>query len=140
MFSIEDCFALEYYCPASQKFQSGKIHTKEEIEKWKFAVKLEESRGEAFISRCSFSYGEKKVTCDRYKVDKIIESQRIKFKELSPNKNEFPFNIEIEGFEIIKKYYYFRGQYDFQLFPNMFSVENNGRGGIQYGKCEVVSP
>jgi len=128
------CFAVEYYCPATQKFNSENVYTKEEIDKGKFAVKLEEAQGEAFVSRCSFAHSQNKITCDRYEVDEIKESKRLKFK------NDLPFDFETDGYEIIKKYYYFYSQYDFQLFPNMFSVENNGRGGIQYGKCEVVSP
>ena len=45
-----------------------------------------------------------------------------------------------DEYQKIKKYYRFRGQFDVQLFPSLFFVENNGRGGIAFGKCRVVSP
>ena len=137
LFSWE-CFAAEYYCLATQKFNSEHVYTKEEIKRGKFAVKLEDAQGIVFISRCSFARSQKKITCDRYKVDKIQQSRRQKFKNL--DSKDFLSNFEADGWETIKKYYYFRGQYDFQLFPNFMSVENNGRGGIQYGTCKIISP
>ncbi|WP_281970147.1 MULTISPECIES: hypothetical protein [unclassified Polynucleobacter] len=63
----------------------------------------------------SSSY-ECKVTCDRYSVDRV----------------------EVDKFVGIKKFYFFKGQFDVQLFPDMNFVENNGRGGVSYGKCEKL--
>ncbi len=40
----------------------------------------------------------------------------------------------------IKKYYVFKGQFDVQLYPDLTFIENNGRGDIAYGKCELTSP
>ena len=40
----------------------------------------------------------------------------------------------------IKKYYVFRSQFDVQVFSDLSFLENNGRGDIAYGKCEVVAP
>lgn len=31
-------------------------------------------------------------------------------------------------------------QFDVQIFPGPVFVENNGRGGIAFGRCRVVSP
>ena len=96
------------------------------IKKYKYANKLEEVGNKAFVSRCSFSKTEEKVTCDRYEVDHI---------------ERFPVtNAETLEKRFIVKYYYYRGQLDFQIFPDMSFVENNGRGGIQYGKCQITSP
>jgi hypothetical protein len=68
------------------------------------------------LERCSYSTSQSKVTCDRYSVDRV----------------------EVDKFVGIKKFYYFKGQFDVQLFPDMNFVENNGRGGISYGKCEKL--
>ena len=40
----------------------------------------------------------------------------------------------------IKKFDVFESQFDVQLFLNMEFVENNGRGGISFGKCKVMAP
>ena len=97
---------------------SDKIYTPTELEKWKFSVRVKESPQQTTVSRCSFSTSAGRVTCDDYQVDKI----------------EIDQNIDA------KKYYVFASQYDFQIFSTMESVENNGRGSVQYGKCEVVAP
>ena len=112
--------ATEYYCEATQKHDFGITYGEETIYQAKWATKVEELDNETFLSRCSMDYKPEtpKITCDRYKVDKLI------FDEISK----------------IKKYYVFRAQFDFQIFPNMNSLENNGRGSIQYGKCKIVSP
>lgn len=81
-------------------------------------MKVEESGGGAFVSRCSFSPSANKVTCDRYQVDKVVFDENAK----------------------IKKYYVFRSQFDVQLFSDLSFIENNGRGDIAYGKCRVVAP
>lgn len=111
-------FAIEYYCEANKKFNSEHNYTEEELKKGKFAVRVEESSNGTFISRCSFSRSENQVTCDRYKVDRV----------------EYDRNVKI------KKYYVFISQFDFQIFQDLRSLENNGRGGIQYGECKVISP
>ncbi len=111
-------FAVEYFCTVNKKYDSEYIYSKEQILKGKYSLKIKESNGKAFVARCSDSIIEKKFTCDWYKIDRI----------------EFTKNVNI------KKYYYFSGQFDFQLFSNLAFVENNGRGGIAYGKCELVSP
>ncbi|MFQ5546565.1 MAG: hypothetical protein ACE5FE_11340 [Acidiferrobacterales bacterium] len=110
--------AAEYNCKVEKKFDSENTYTADHIKKYQFSVKVEEGNGGAFVSRCSFSLSANKVTCDRYQVDKVVFDENVK----------------------IKKYYVFRSQFDVQLFSNLSFVENNGRGGIAYGKCRVVAP
>lgn len=110
--------AAEYDCKVANKVDSENTYTKHQIEKGQFSVKVEESGEGVFISRCSFSTSANKVTCDRYQVDKIVFDENVK----------------------IKKYYVFLSQFDVQLFSDLSFIENNGRGGIAYGKCRVVAP
>ena len=110
--------AAEYDCKVTKKFDSENSYTAHQIEKGHFSVKVEESGGGAFVARCSFSPSASKVTCDRYQVDKVLFDENVK----------------------IKKYYVFRSQFDVQLFSDLSFIENNGRGGIAYGKCRVVAP
>ncbi|MCW9017086.1 MAG: hypothetical protein OQJ89_08990, partial [Kangiellaceae bacterium] len=88
------------------------------IQKWKFSVKISENKDGAYLYRCSFSSSVNNVTCDRYSVDKVEFDEHVK----------------------IKKFYVFRNQFDVQLFSNLSFVENNGRGSVAYGKCNVVAP
>jgi len=126
-FVASEALAVTYYCEATKKVDPNGEFSKEKMKKWKYANKLEDMGDEAFISRCSFSSIANRVTCDRYKVDHI---------ESSPILN--PETMIHDRY--IKKYYYFKGQLDFQLFPGLYFVENNGRESIQWGKCRITSP
>ena len=110
--------AAEYNCKVEKKFDSENSYTPEHIEESQFSVKVEENSSGVFLSRCSFSSSANKVTCDRYKVDKVAMDENVK----------------------IKKYYVFKSQFDVQLFSNLLFVGNNGRGSIAYGKCKVIVP
>ena len=110
--------AADYNCIVNKKLTSGKTYTAQEIAKWQFAVKIEERGNKAFVSRCSYSSIENKITCDQYEVDKIVFDEHVK----------------------IIKFYYFRGQFDVQVFADLSFIENNGRGGISFGNCKIVSP
>jgi hypothetical protein len=88
------------------------------LEKYQYSTRLEELPEGAFLSRCSHSLIYRRVTCDRYEVDRV----------------EFDRHVGIT------KYYVFASQFDFQLFPDLSSLENNGRGSVQYGKCRLVAP
>jgi hypothetical protein len=110
--------AVEYDCAVEKKIDSENTYTPDQIDKYQYSVKVEKGKEGAFLSRCSFSLVENKVTCDRYRVDRVVFDEHAK----------------------IKKYYAFRSQFDVQLFPNLLFVENNGRGGIAYGQCRVVAP
>jgi len=118
-FLASNAFAVTYYCEATMKVDPNGRVSEDKIKKWKYANKLEDMGEEAYISRCSFSSTANAVTCDRYKVDHI-ESTSILTGD-------------------IKKYYYFRGQMDFQLLPGLHYVENNGRESVQWGKCKITS-
>jgi hypothetical protein len=110
--------AAEYRCTVEKKFDSEHVYTADQIEKGQFSVLVEENGKSAFLSRCSLPPNAQKVICDRYEVDKVVFDENVK----------------------IKKYHVFRSQFDVQLFPNLFFMENNGRGGIAYGKCSLVAP
>ena len=60
-----------------------------------------------------FSLSAQRDTCDTYEVDRV----------------------ETDRFTGIAKYYYFRGQFDLQVFPDGAFVENNGRGLVSFGHC-----
>lgn len=110
--------AADYWCVVSQKFNRDHHYTARELAQGQFAVRIEERADFAYVSRCSYSHGVGEVTCDRYEMDTVVRDPYIG----------------------VKKYYEFRGQFDVQLFRDMYIVENNGRGGIAYGRCELVSP
>lgn len=110
--------ATEFKCKVAKKLDDERQYTDEQLSKGNFSALIEEKGSEAFVSRCSHSPSDEKVTCDRYKVDKIAFDEHIKS----------------------KKFYVFRSQFDIQLFSNLSFIENNGRGGISYGKCHLTSP
>ena len=111
--------AVEYYCKATRKVDLDHEYSAQQLEKSQFATKVEDFGDSAFLSRCSVSMTEGgKVTCDRYSVDRIEYDENVK----------------------IRKFYVFRNQFDFQIFGDLSSLENNGRGSIQFGKCTVTAP
>jgi hypothetical protein len=99
----------------TRKIDSETIYSSTQIEQYKFSVRIKDEQ-KPELERCSYSPSQNKVTCDRYSVDRV----------------------EVDKFVGIKKFYYFKSQFDVQLFPNMNFVENNGRGGVSYGKCEKL--
>ena len=110
--------AVEYECTVQKKFGSEQAYTKEHIDKYKYSVKIKQAGAEATLSRCSFAPSANEVTCDQYRVDKVVFDKNVK----------------------IKKFYIFDSQFDVQLFSNLSFLENNGRGSVAYGVCRVVSP
>ena len=110
--------AVEYDCKVERKLDTEHLYTPDQIQKGQFSKRIEENRNSASISRCSFSASAQKVTCDRYQMDKVVFDENVK----------------------VKKYYLFRSQFDVQVFSDLFFVENNGRGGIAFGRCRVVAP
>ncbi len=111
-------FAVEYAFDVTRKFDREREYTAEQIAKLQYSNRVEELNETAFVSRCFFAPSAGKVTCDRYKIDRVSIDENMK----------------------IKKYYLFRSQFDFQVFDDLSFVENNGRGGVSYGKCTLVSP
>lgn len=122
--------AETYFCPATGKYylptSYGAINDKaieyssERISEWQFTVKFEWNKnGISYLSRCSFESAVQKFTCDRYEVD------RIDVYDPTPG-----------IVSPLVKAYVFRSQYNFQLVVDeMTYIEDNGRGGIQYGTC-----
>lgn len=110
--------AAEYRCMVEAKFNSDYVYSESEIQKQQFSVLVEERGSSAFLSRCSFINRLQKVTCDRYEVDKTVFDENV----------------------TIKKFYVFRSQFDVQIFADLSFIENNGRGGIAFGKCNTVAP
>ena len=106
-------YSSTYECQVNRKIDFQNNYSQSEIEKFKYSVRIKDEKNSE-LERCSFTPSEKKVTCDKYSVDRV----------------------GIDKFNGIKKFYYFTGQFDVQLYPDMRFVENNGRGGISYGKCE----
>lgn len=114
--------AAIYDCKVTKKFDTENVYSKEAIERGKFSVMVRDTQSPT-LSRCSFIQSQGAVTCDEYQVDKIAQAAKVG----------------------IKKFYYFDGQFDVQIFPAVGSgpmtfVENNGRGGIAFGTCKTVSP
>jgi hypothetical protein len=100
--------AAEYHCPAVKKYDFDCVYTPKQLDSAQFSTRLEALPEGSFLSRCSFSRSAGKVTCDRYRVDRV----------------EFDRNAQV------KKYYVFRSQFDFQLFSSLHSLESNGRGSV----------
>lgn len=110
--------AAEYRCTVTKKLTAEQEDTAAELAKWKPYNLIEETAEGAFMSRCSWSQIHQKVTCDRYKADRMEVDSNVK----------------------IKKFYFFRSQFNLQVFTNLNFIEDNGRGSISFGKCELTAP
>ncbi len=110
--------AAEYECKVTKKIDSEREYSAEQIKQFQLANRVEEAGGQAWVSRCSLAPSAGKVTCDRLKMDHVVVDPNVK----------------------IKKFYLFSSQFDLQLYPGLTYIENNGRGGISYGKCTLVVP
>lgn len=110
--------AAEYSCDVSVKRDYDYVYTIADLRKWKWSVKIVDDGSSAFISRCSFSSSANSVTCDEYSADFVHQ----------------------DPYTGVKKYYYFRGHFDVQLFSDLSFVENNGRGSIGRGTCRLTKP
>ena len=105
--------AEAFVCEVQHKFESERAYSKEHIEKSQFSVRIIDNGSSFVMKRCSYTMSANAVTCDEYDGDyKTIDS-----------------NIDL------RKYYYFAGQFDVQIFTDGFFVENNGRAGIAFGRC-----
>jgi hypothetical protein len=109
--AVLECLAVRSVGPNYQA-------TEEHLAKYKPRVLIEETVAGATLSRCSFSDSTQRDSCDTYKVDRIAFDENRK----------------------IKKFYVFSSQFDVQVFASMTFVENNGRGGIAFGRCEAKAP
>lgn len=108
-------YATILECFATKKLDSERTYPKSHMDKYKFSNKIEFTKDGVFISRCSYTFMAKKVTCDRYKVDHIEKDKNVN----------------------ITKFYVFGPQFNMQLFSDYSYLEDNGRGGITYGICKL---
>lgn len=115
---VNSAQASEYNCPVTKKFDPENTYTTEMIEKYQYMVKINQFSHATYIARCSYSTSQGEITCDVYQPDHVVTDDRIG----------------------AKKFYFFDSQFDVQLFPDFTFVENNGRGSIAYGKCNIVVP
>jgi hypothetical protein len=104
-----------YECKVTRKVGPENVVSESELKKWQFSIKIHDNV-KPELERCSFAPSQNTVTCDKYAVDKV----------------------EVDKFIGVKKFYYFRGQFDVQLYQDMAFVENNGRSGISFGKCKTL--
>jgi hypothetical protein len=102
-------------CDVEKKSEvlSDLVYSAEHLARSRFDVRLD--RLNNTVSRCSFSSSAGRVTCDLYEIDKIERT--------------------LVGATYVEKFYYFRGQFDLQVFGNKRFIENNGRGSIAVGSC-----
>ena len=110
--------AAEYRCTVTRKVTREGESTAAELAKWKPHTRIEETKAGAFVSRCGWSEIQKKITCERYEVDRVDVDPHVK----------------------IKKMYVFASQFSVQIFPNLNYIEDMGRGIISFGTCEVIAP
>lgn len=101
-------------CLVDRKFDAvtGDSYSQEQLEELQFSARV--NLTDETLSRCSFVQSEGRVTCDTYPLDRMEVAA---------------------GYVDIVKYYYFRGQFDLQIFNGSSFVENNGRGSIASGNC-----
>ena len=131
--SAGQAYAVTYYCePTKKSHPKMEEYTEDYFEKYKISSKLEDNEDKVFITRCSFEPILGEESCHRLEIDKIVQSKVFRGEGGS-----------ITGpmkWVYIKKYYHFNGQFDFQIFPDLSFAENDGRGGIFFGKCKIISP
>ena len=106
---VSQALARELWCLVDKKLHDGGEFEASYIEEQRFGLIIEWHGDTARISRCDRS-----APCDAYAIDHIAYTG---------------------GIMDITKFYYFRGQFDVQLFSNLRFIENNGRGGIAWGQC-----
>lgn len=106
--------AFTYDCKVKKKLGENNVASDAELKKWQFSLKIHDLP-KPRLERCSLETSKNRVTCDSYDVDRVVVDQNIN----------------------AKKFYHFSSQFDVQLFRDLSFVENNGRGGIAFGKCEA---
>ena len=103
----------ELECLVDRKLDTHKEYTRKQIDemRWSVIIRHHDYHEEYItVSRC-----DSKAPCDEYRVD----------------------HVEFSGDVNISKYYYFLGQFDVQVFHDGSFIENNGRGSLAFGQCNV---
>lgn len=104
-------------CRVEQKFDPSRVYSAADIAAAQASVEIILEGSPHKLRRCSFAQSANKVTCDEYVVD----------------------HLETTLSMGIRKFYYYRGQLDVQVFSDGFFVENNGRGTVSFGHCRAFS-
>lgn len=106
----------EYDCKVSKKFEQDRQYSIDQLARLQFGNRIEVTGEEAWVSRCSYSQSAGKVTCDRLKIDRVVNDPNVR----------------------VKKFYLFSAQFDLQLYPDLTYIENNGRGSVSFGRCVLL--
>jgi len=100
-------------CRVKKKIDSERAYSQDDLNRFQFTVEVLPAGAKSKLRRCSYSPSAGHVTCDEYEADYEVRDMATG----------------------IRKLYYYRGQFDVQVFPNGTFVENNGRGSIAFGTC-----
>jgi hypothetical protein len=63
--------AAEYRCTVTRKVTRDSESTAADLAKWRPHTLIEETKAGTFVSRCGWSEIQKKVTCERYTIDRV---------------------------------------------------------------------
>lgn len=102
-------------CVVDRKLDTENVYTEEHLARFEPIVRLITITDQPLVQRCSFSPTANRQTCDTYTIDYWTEDSVTRH----------------------RKFYYFRGQFDLQVFSSGRFIENNGRGAISFGNCEL---
>jgi hypothetical protein len=109
--------ASDRECLVDRKFNVNGEVSQSELAHWQFTVRIVELNDTVILQRCSFSSAADQVTCDSYPAEHV---------SVSP------------GFAVTKYYSLFH-QFDVQVWPDGQFIENNGRGSIAFGHCDLMA-
>ena len=109
-------FALTLECDILNKYSNKGKYSQANLQKYNPSVKIKFAGDKYYVSRCGYESIAKKITCDKYKMDKAV----------------------VDNFTSYIKLYHFSSQFDVQLFSDKSFVENNGRTSISYGNCKAT--
>ncbi|WP_225413195.1 hypothetical protein [Stigmatella hybrida] len=108
-----------YECKVTRKVYATGEDSPADLKKWQPSTILEINQSSpSYASRCAYSTIAKKVTCDRYEMDRV---------DVDPNVGHI-------------KMYRFTSQMTVQLFANLNFMEDMGRGIVSFGKCKALTP
>lgn len=114
LLTISQSGSTTLVCTVDRKVDAVRTYSDENLTTYQSKAIIVLGENIATVSRCSISVSQGGTeACDTYDVDY----------------SEFDQNTEVS------KFYYFRGQFDIQVFKNGAFVENNGRGTISFGVC-----
>ena len=99
----------ELECIVDRKLERELEYSRDRIDEMRWSLIIQHHDEEyATISRCDAL-----APCDENRID----------------------HFEFDRFVNASKYYFFRGQYDVQVFTDGRFIENNGRGTLAFGRC-----